>query len=402
MRIIMINEVCGRTSTGRICTDIADLLVSEGNECKIAFGVGDVPEQYHKYMHRIGSKFSPYVDALLTRAFDNAGFNSKYVTKRLVRWIEKYQPDIIHLHNLHGYYINVEILFAYLKKNNYPIIWTFHDCWPMTGHCTCSDYIGCDKWKTGCFQCAQKHCYPASWFIDHSKVNYRRKKECFTGVNHLTIVTPSQWLKTQIFLSYMNQYPIEVIRSGIDLSAFKPRESSFRTRYGIEGKTILLAVANAWSQRKGIDIYNQLAAEMNEKYKLVLVGNLMGNSINENIIHIEHTINQQELSEVYTAADVLLNFSYEETQGLTTVEALACGTPVIVANKTALPESVTPECGEVLNECSTESVIDAVERVRRIKPEKCIQHAKNFEKTDCFKKYVSLYKEVYHDSHEWN
>ena len=202
MKVLMINTVCGRTSTGRICSDIADLLIEQRHECKIAYGRDPVPKNAKKYAIKIGNKFDFYFHSLCTRLFDNTGFSSVFATKRFLKWVKEYNPDVIHLHNLHGYYINIKILFDYLKKSGKPVVWTFHDCWPFTGHCPHYTFQGCDRWKNICFKCPLKNDYPASFLFDRSTKNFMQKKEFFTNLKNLTIVTPSKWLEGEVKKSY--------------------------------------------------------------------------------------------------------------------------------------------------------------------------------------------------------
>ncbi len=394
MKVLMLNEVCGVTSTGRICTDIADILTKNGHNCVICYGRDDVPHKYLKYAHRIGSNISVYLHAALSRVFDRTGFYSVSTTKELIKFIKEYKPDIIHIHNIHGYYIHIGILFDFLKTLSVPVVWTFHDCWPMTGHCTCSDFIGCNKWLTQCENCPQKNCYPASLLADASRKNYIDKKRIFTGVDDLHIVTPSLWLKKQVEKSFLSSYETIVISSGIDTDIFKPTPSDFRKKHNLEGKKILLAVANAWSDRKGIADYIKLSQEIDDSYKLVMVGNLRGKKIPENILCIDHTNDQTELAQIYTEADVFLNFSYEETQGLTTIESLACGTPAIVVNRTAIPECITPECGVIIEKYEKNSFSFALEQALKKSKNACIQRAMQYKKFERFEDYINLYERL--------
>ena len=344
MKVLQINSVCGIRSTGRICTDIANVLAENQHECKIAFGRESVPEEHKKYAVQIGNQKNTYTDALLSRVFDNAGFNSKKATKDFLKWVKEYDPDVIHLHNLHGYYINVELLFDYLKKSGKSVVWTLHDCWSFTGHCAHFDYIGCQKWKTGgCSKCPQKGNYPKSSFFDNSKNNYVKKLKAFTGVPNLTIVTPSEWLAGLVKESFLKEYPVKVINNGIDLSVFKPTESDFRKRYNLQNKKIVLGVASSWSKSKGLDDFIKLSKLLSDEYKIVLVGltKKQISDIPKNILCIERTNSTKELAEIYSAADVFVNPTYSDTYPTTNLEAQACGSPVITYKTGGSPESVS-------------------------------------------------------------
>ena len=229
MKVLQINSVCGIGSTGRIATDINNILIEQGHESYIAYG-RDLPRNCGTSI-RIGTKCDNYTHGVLTRVFDKHGFGSRKATQDFIKEVKKLDPDIIHLHNIHGYYINIEILFDYLKEAYKPVIWTLHDCWAFTGHCSYFDYIGCTRWETQCYSCPGKRSYPASAFLDNSKMNYSRKKAIFTGIKNLTIVTPSKWLAGLVKQSYLKKYPVKVINNGIDLEVFRPIKNDLRENY---------------------------------------------------------------------------------------------------------------------------------------------------------------------------
>lgn len=394
MKVLFINETFGRGSHGKICSSLMDILHADGHEALAAYGRESVPNEYEPYAIRVGSKWGIYAHVIGSRLFDNSGFYSRRATEKLIKYIDKLDPDIIHLHNIHGYYIHIGVLFKYLAASDRKVIWTLHDCWPFTGHCTCSDYIGCRKWLTGCNHCPQLKDYPAALLFDRSKKNYIEKRHLFTSVAQMHLVVPSEWLKRETEQSFLGLYPIRIIRSGIDLSIFRPKETNFRKKYHLEGKQILLSVANAWSRRKGIELLNDLARNLSAERKLVLVGNLRECSVDKHILTIDHTANQEELAEIYSAADIYLNLSYEETQGLTTTEALACGTPVVASRHTAIPEGIDASCGVVVDEETIESIMLAIRKAENINSDDCIRFAQKYDKNRCFSEYIELYKEI--------
>lgn len=341
MKVLMINVVCGIRSTGRICTDLATALEKQGHEVKIAYGRENVPEQFQKYAVRIGTDLDVKLHGIKARLFDKAGFGSKKATEKFIDWVKEYDPDIIHLHNIHGYYINIEILFAYLKGCGKKIIWTMHDCWAITGHSAYCDAVECEKWKNGCGKCPQIKNYPKSYF-DNSRNNWKKKKQIFTGILDMTIVTPSKWLASIINQSFMKDYPIKVIYNGIDTSKFKPLPNNFKQHYGLKDKIMLLGVATAWDEMKGLADFIKLSKVLDESYKIVLVGLTakQKDTLPPKILGVERTASVKELAQIYSAADIFLNLTYCDSYGLVNVEAALCGTPVLSYNTGGCCESV--------------------------------------------------------------
>src|SRR5690554_4239501 len=247
-KILKINTVVNSGSTGRITEEIGQLAIKAGWKSYIAYGRNKRPSESE--LIKIGNSWDNKMHGLQTRLFDMHGLASKNATNDLVIQIKKIKPDIIHLHNIHGYYLNYEILFSFLNVVNIPVVWTLHDCWPITGHCTYFTYVGCNKWETECFSCPQKTNYPASFLIDRSKKNFNRKKELFNSLMDVTIVPVSNWLSDILKKSFLHKYPVRVINNGINTEVFKPTESSeFRVKYSIENKFILLGVAIDWEPR---------------------------------------------------------------------------------------------------------------------------------------------------------
>lgn len=355
--------MCGIRSTGKICAELADKLTSEGHECKIAYGrEAYVPEKYQKYALRIGTGIDVKLHALASRIFDSHGLHSKRATKEFIKWAEDYNPDMVWLHNVHGYYINYELLFQWIKSRpTMQVKWTLHDCWPFTGHCSHFTYVQCEKWKTHCHQCPQKNAYPKRIIVDRSKLNFNRKKKAFTQVENMKIITPSKWLANLVKESFLKDYPVEVVYNTIDTTVFKPIPSDFRKRYGIEDKFMILGVASVWNERKGLNDFFKLSSLIDEQKVIVLVGfsQKQLKDLPQNIIGIERTNNAKELAEIYTAADVFVNPSKEETFGLTTVEAISCGTKAIVYKDTAC-EEIAKKWGGIVVEQSVNDLYEAI------------------------------------------
>lgn len=365
----MINGVCGIRSTGRICTDIAQMLERQGHTVKIAYGREEVPTAYQKYAVRIGSDTDVKIAGAEARLFDNAGFSNKKATERFIRWVQKYNPDIIHLHNIHGYYLNIEMLFDYLKTCGKKVIWTLHDCWAFTGHCTYFDYVGCDKWKNGCGDCPQKTSYPASYVLDRSKQNYKKKERIFNGVDNMTLVTPSAWLARLVKESFMAKYDVGVIHNGIDTEIFHPTKSVIRKRYHFGDKKVILGVSSGWLPSKHLDYMIQMAKDLGKDYQVVLIG-LSKNqkeSLPNNVLGFTKTNNVNELVEWYSTADVFVNPTMQDNYPTVNLEAQACGTPVVTFNSGGSGECIKEGYGIVVDRGNYTELLNSTKRAILIK-----------------------------------
>lgn len=390
MKILQINSVCGKGSTGKICLAVSQLLNEKGIENYILYSGGN--SNYAQGIKYQGAFYSK-IQALKSRIFGNYGFNSACSTRRLIREIEKIDPDIIHLHNIHAHNCNLSILFKYLKRTNKKLFWTFHDCWAFTGYCPHFDMIGCDKWQSECGKCLQKKYY--SWFFDKSKQLFNKKKKLFSGLD-LTIITPSKWLVGLVKQSFLKDYPVKVINNGIDLNIFKPTQSDFREKYNLKGRFILLGVAFGWGERKGLDVFIELSKRIDEKFQIVLVGtdDKVDKLLPKNIISIHRTQNQTELAEIYTAADLFVNPTREENYPTVNMESIACGTPVITFNTGGSPEIIDESCGIVVPKNDIDRLEKEILRIfvdRPFSVENCTKKAKQFNKDDKFKDYMELY-----------
>lgn len=396
MKVMLINSDSGYGSTGRITSDLYKAIIASGNDARIGYGRECTEDLLGNI--RIGKRLDVYAHALKTRLFDLQGFGSIGATKKFIDQMKASPPDLIHLHNIHGSYINIKLLFEYIKEIGIPVIWTLHDCWPYTGHCAHYTFVNCNKWKIGCYDCIQKNVYPASFLADNSRKNYWFKKEIFNGVENLTITTVSHWLKNEVKKSFLNHYDVRVIANGIDLKVFQPRESDFRQKYRLENKTILLGVASIWNDRKGLWLFNELAVRLDDTYKIVLVGitNKQRKLLSSNILTISRTNHIKELAEIYSAADIFLNPSIEETFGMVSLEALACGTQVISNRYSANPELIKDEWGMIVDDIDAELYLSAIDKLKK-EPKNmtaCVQMAQQYDKSKCYQAYLNLYKEV--------
>lgn len=390
--LLQINTVINSGSTGHIAEELGKLVIQNGWESYIAYGRNTRPS-FSKII-KIGSKISIYFHVLITRLFDLNGFGSYFATKKLIKEIDKIKPDIIHLHNIHGYYLNIKVLFEYLKKINTPIIWTLHDCWSFTGHCSHFTAVQCNKWQSVCYRCPQKKQYPKSFF-DNSKRNYRNKKIIFSDIKNLTIVTPSKWLADEVKKSFLKHYNIKTINNGIDLKVFKYTQKVFTE------KKIILGVASTWTDRKGFYDFIELSKLLYEDEIIVLIGisNKQKELLPKNIVGILRTENQQQLVEWYNRAMCFLNLTYEDTFPTTNIESLACGTPVITYRTGGSPEILDKNTGFVIDEGDIQGVRNCISKIEQMGKQKfiysCCTHSKNyFNKENNFEKYIKLYKEL--------
>ena len=327
------------------------------------------------------------------------GLFSSLGTLGLLRRLDKIGPDVLHLHNLHGSYISLPLLFNYIKKHKIPTVWTLHDCWAFTGHCPYFTLANCEKWKSGCHHCPQIHSYPKA-YVDRSRFMWKLKKKYFTGLEELTLVTPSEWLAGLVKQSFLKDYPVEVINNGIDLNVFKPTASSFRQDHGIgPDEYMLLGVAFGWEKRKGLDAFLWLSEHLPENYRIVLVGT--GEEVDKllpsKIISLRRTGSQQELAKIYSAADLFVNPTREENFPTVNMEDLACGTPVLTFNTGGSPEIIDDSCGAVVDCGDMEALAEKCRLVCEnsvFSSAACLRRAAEYGQERCFRQYVVSYESM--------
>ena len=392
MKVLQINATSGIGSTGKICRNIAELSRDAGIENIIACRIGD--KQNGDFIYGVKSYF--LMQALFEKITGKLGLCSKLSTLRLIKYIEKINPDIVHLHNIHSHDINISMLFRHLHNKKTKTIWTFHDCWAFTGYCMHFDYIGCEKWKTQCQDCPQYKKY--SYILDRSKFLFNTKKQITNGLN-LTIVTPSEWLAQKAKDSFLNAKRITVINNGIDLNIFHFRESDFIERNQLKGKKIVLGVAFDWGEKKGLDVFVRLAKTLPAEYKIVLVGieeHLKDMLLDLGIMVIEKTNNQKELAEIYSSANVFVNATREDTYPTVNLEAIACGTPVVSFNTGGCSETIPEGGGVIVEKNNIEELEKAIISVanKDKKDFACKDNAKDFDLNIRLSKYIDLYKQL--------
>lgn len=399
VKVLQISSELNVGSIGKISEHISNLVILEGWESYIAYGREARESKSNNF--RIGQKKDILIHALSTRIFDNHGFCSTSATEKLIQRIDKIDPDIIHLHHLHGYFINIRILFNYLKAKKKPIVWTFHDCWSFTGHCTHFEYVECNKWKEHCNKCPQKKQYPSSLLLDRSMKNFTEKRNLFSDIDNLKIVSVSKWLAEQVKYSFLQNYDVRVINNGIDLDIFQPRNADhIREKYGISAKYVILGVAGNWEARKGLDDFIKLRSRLSGDFDIVLVGvnsNLM-EKIGDKIIAIERTTDAYELSSLYSLANVFVNPTLEDSFPTTNLEALACGTPVITYRTGGSVEAVDYLTGFVVEKNNVDDLVTKIKDVVASKQnyaENCRNRAlQHYDHNKNFTQYIELYKEL--------
>jgi len=389
MRILQINTAVNSGSTGRIAEEIGKTLIKNGHESYIAYG--RIKGKSNSRLIKIGTLKDVYHHVLMTLLYDKHGLASKKATKNLIKQIDKIEPNIIGLHNIHGYYLNYEILFDYIKEKEIPVLWTFHDCWPFTGHCSYFDSVGCEKWKTHCNKCPITKNYPKA-LTDRSYQNFEDKQEAFTDVKHLKIIIPSQWLGDLVKHSFLKEYPVEVIHNGIDLDVFKPLKNVINSK-----EKIVLGVASTWDKRKGLDDFIQLRNKLSSEIKIVLIGlsSKQIESLPKGITGIERTENVEALVEWYNKASVFINPTYVDNFPTTNIEALSCGTPVITYKTGGSPEAVNHETGKVVPKADINALAKAVTDIKKDKTNisACRERAlSKFNAKDRYQDYLDLYE----------
>lgn len=409
MRIIQINTVYDKGSVGRITAGLYDGIEKKGYHSFVAYGRGKRSPNSNHYKSGNLLDFSLHV--LKNLFLDGSGFASKRTTKNLIKWIEERNPDIIHLHNLHGFYLNLELLFEFLKKSDIAIVWTLHDCWPLTGHCAFFDYVQCEKWKEGCSRCVQyRSAYPYALWKDNSEKNYINKKQIFTGVRNLTIVTPSRWLKELVEHSILKEYPVKVIANGIDLSSFSSKIKSG------DGKSFtILGVANVWEKRKGLEFFDLLAESLPENYRIIVLGlskkqqkKYQNKFPSNRLLPLTRTESVDELASFYRQADVFVNPTLEDNFPTTNIEALACGTPVVTFRTGGSGEALNQMTGLIVKKGDIVKLTEAIikvcnsikdnqareDKTKRFSVPICRDRASLFGQEKMFEEYLTLYKEL--------
>lgn len=405
-KLLQINPVLRvNTSTGRIMQEIGELAMRNGWESYLAYSYGrDGIKPCQSQLIPVGNKWSVAWHGVETRLFDRHGLASKGATRKLVRQIEELKPDVIHLHNIHGYFLNYQLFFDFLAHSDIPVVWTIHDCWLYTGHCYYYSFEGCNRWQTGCHHCPQKTDFPASWLMDRSSRNYADKRRAFTQIpkNRLTIVPVSEWIRKEMQQSYLKDYTFQVIHNGINTSVFDVCDSApARAAYQLGDKHILLGVASIWSREKGLVDFGEMAGKLQEDEVIVLVGVSPAEKkrLPANVVGIARTENIHQLAALYSAADALINPTWQDNYPTVNLEAIACGTPVVTYQTGGSVEAVTEDTGFVVRQGDVDGLLKAfrtiVHRGKTYYEKRCRTYAlAHFRKEDRYQDYLDLYNRL--------
>lgn len=400
--ILQINTTVNSGSVGRIAEQIGQAVKAEGWHSCIAYARGDRPSASE--LLKIGSMRDVYLHGIRSRLFDNHGLGSVSATRQFIARAKALAPDLIHLHNIHGYYLHYPLLFSYLSTAGIPVVWTLHDCWPFTGHCAHFSLVGCRKWEQGCYRCEQLRTYPASLGADRSARNYHDKKQAFTAVSRLTLVAVSRWMAGLVGQSFLGNHPLQTIYNGVDTSVFTPGDSrrAVAERYGIApGRFLLLGVANVWTPPKGLGDFISLRKLLPPDCHLLLVG-LSPKQISclpEGITGVARTENVHQLAELYAAADLFVNPTWEDNFPTTNLEALASGTPVVTYRTGGSVEAVDEATGFVVEQGDLQGVLSVVRAVRAkgksFYTAACRRRALDcFDQHDRYIDYIHLYRNL--------
>ena len=392
-KLLIINVTCNQGSTGKIAEQVGVMMKDCGWDVYYAHGARRVNQSRLKTIP-FSSVKDEYLHALKSLLFDADGLGSKQATRRLVKIIQEIKPDIIHLHNIHGYYLNYKILFGYLNTTNIKIVMTLHDCWLFTGHCVHFVTVNCMRWKTGCFACPLRYAGYKKSLIDRSAKNYVLKKAYIAGNRNLTLVPVSNWLGRLLKESFYKQHDIKVIQNGVDVNVFRPFQPSYCSQFRIIG------VSNVWSKDKGLyDIFELRKYLDINQYRITLVGLSKGQIENlpAGISGIERANNQGELAHLYANADVLINPTYADTFPTVNLEALACGTPVVTYKTGGSPESLSVDTGVILEQGDVKGMAHAIEKMRNrpLSSKKCRDRIlQMFNKDVRFQGYKELFERL--------
>ena len=396
MKVLQINAVYGKYSTGIIVKDIEDVLIRNDDTPFVAYqSANGQPVCGYK----IGSNLSWKLHALYTRIFGKQAYASTRATKKFLRWVDIIKPDVVHLHNVHSNFINLNMLLDYLSKNDVATVITLHDCWYFTGKCSHYVLSGCDKWQAECGKCPALKKEVKSLFFDQTSKVLKDKTSHLNSISNLTIVGCSKWIANEVKKSLVKPKNIEVVRNGIDTSIFYPHESDIKERIGVKKDSfMMLGFADKWCYDKNLDTVKSICdtfkddaiviAGCNEKHKNFL-------SQFNNVVCLPYVSDRNFMADLFSSADVFVNLTHADTLPTVNMESICSGTPVVTFDACGSPELVDKDSGFVVKKGDTEGVLSAIEKIKTCGFNIDIESKKTkFDKQTCYKKYLEIYKKA--------
>lgn len=401
MRVLLINATYGDGSTGTIVKDIQNACVKDGMDCKVAYAYSSIPEA-DRAGWKIGNFFSNKLHAALSRINGQAGYFSHFTTLRLISLIDKYKPDIINIHNLHSNYVNLNMLLTAIAKRDIPLVVTLHDCWYFTGGCFHFTNAACDKWMTDCVGCPKKRQDTPAYLRDRASSILKDRYKYFNAIPRLHVIGVSEWITSLARRTVFKNAHCLTIHNGIDTSVFKPTIPALKDDLGLSGKRIILGPASKWLLPVNRKLLEETANRLKSEEVLLLFG--VNGNVDKSLPGVKFfgfTRNKQQLAELYSIADIFVNCSREDTLSTINIEAQSCGVPIIAYANTGSTETVHPTIGKCIESGKVEEIIEAIDRAT-LKNEdvSCELHdwvVRNFEKSNNYRTYVKLFKEIVND-----
>lgn len=399
MKVVQINAIYGSKSTGTIVREIQSCCEANGIESYVAYSIADRPDSEVPRGYRIGNQLTAKWHAFISRLIGKQAYANRISTWRFLRWLDKVNPDVVHLHNLHSNYIHLNILLHYLAKHDIATVVTMHDCWYFTGGCMHYTSVGCHRWKNGCGHCPKWRQIP-SYCFDRTQSVLKDRKRYLSAIPRLTMVGASEWVANEMKQSLLKDLNITFIHNGFDLDVFTPTLSGKRKELGIGNKFVILGPASKWLLPINKPTLDHFISQMTDDMVLVLFGCTENNhTLPSNVLQIGYTKNRKELAELYSMADVLVNCSREDTLSSLNLECQACGTPVVTYDATGSKETVDGQCGFAVPtgdaEILWQKVAEVKQKSKNVLTGQCrVWIESNFEKKSNYKKYIELYHNV--------
>lgn len=395
VKILQINAVYGFKSTGIIVKDIEKLLNDNSHTVYVAYqtALNPPPNSY-----KIGSRLDYKLHALYARVFGRQAYASRCATKGLIKYIKRISPDIVHFHNLHSNYINLNMLCDFLAKRKIPTVITMHDCWYFTGKCTHYAAVKCDRWQTTCGNCPQNKAEQPSLFFDCTAKVLKDKTDHLNKLKNLTLVGCSEWVATEARKSLLKNATIKTVYNGVDTSIFKPHDSNFKEKHSLNNKFVILGIADKWCLDINKEAVTRIISE-NIDAQILVIGCTQAQkdyfkSYN-NVLCLDYISDRQELADIYAASDVFVNLTHADTLPTVNMESICCGTPVITYNCCGSPELIDSDSGFVVEENDINTLLL---KIKQIKDTPLLfdvkEKQKKFDKNTCYNRYLDIYNSL--------